>query len=300
MKRLILAILLLVISPANSGEFKLEEREDRVVITDGSEPVAEYVYGDEKILRPYFANVHVPGGTRVTRTHPPDPDQDASDHAEMHPGIWLGFGDVSGNDFWRNKGRIVHERFVLEPSATADRVSIVTVSTMQGEDGGKLAKVLSAFLLSRLPEGWRLDWNARITPQVDGFYLGDQEEMGLGVRVATPLSEKGGGLITSSEHLTTAAETWGKRASWCDYSGLIDGRRVGALVVPDPSNPHPSWWHNRDYGVFVSNPFGRKAMKQGEESRIEVKKGESYPFNHSVYLYAIDPEGKPAWERYLR
>jgi cytochrome oxidase Cu insertion factor (SCO1/SenC/PrrC family) len=72
------------------------------------------------------------------------------------------------------------------------------------------------------------------------------------------------------------------------------------LLVPDSANPHPSWWHNRDYGVFVSNPFGRKAMKQGGESRIEVKQGEFYSFNHTAYLYAIDPAGKPAWERYPR
>lgn len=294
---------LTLLSAAMSGrseEFRIEHREDRLVITDGPEPVTEFVYKDEKILRPYFANVHVPGGFGVTRPHPPDPATGSADHADMHPGIWMGFGDVSGHDFWRNKGRIVHERFVLEPTASADQVSIVTVSTMQGENGEKLAKVLNAFLLARLPGGWRLDWKARITPQVDGFYFGDQEEMGLGVRVATPLTERSGGLITSSEHRTTAGETWGQRAAWCDYSGMIDGRRVGVLLVPDPVNPHPCWWHNRDYGVFVANPFGRQAMKQGEESRIEVKKGQSYPFNHSVYLYSIDPEGKPSWDRYLR
>lgn len=300
MKRALVAIPFLAASLAMSDEFKLEKREDRLVITDGDVPVAEYVFKDEKILRPYFANVHTPGGIRVTRNHPPDPDKDATDHADMHPGIWFGFGDVSGNDFWRNKGCIVHERFVLEPAATADRVSVSTVSSMQGEDGTKLAKVLGAFILSRLPDGWRLDWNARITPQVDGFAFGDQEEMGFGVRVATPLTEKNGGVITNSEHQSTAAATWGQPAAWCDYSGKVDGKRVGVLLVPGAGNPHASWWHNRDYGVFVANPFGRKAMKQGEESRIEVKKGESYSFNHTAYLYAIDTAGKPAWERYLR
>lgn len=300
MKRALFAFFLLSASMAISGEFKLEQREDRLVITDGAAPVAEYVFADERILRPYFANVHAPGGIPLTRTHPPDPDKDATDHADMHPGIWIGFGDVSGNDFWRNKARIVHERFVLEPAVTPDRVSVSTVSSMQGEDGTKLAKVLGAFLLSRVPDGWRLDWKLRITPQIDGFAFGDQEEMGFGVRVATPLTEKNGGLLTNSGHLASAAATWGQPADWCDYSKKIDGKRAGVLLVPDSANPHPSWWHNRDYGVFVSNPFGRKAMKQGGESRIEVKQGEFYSFNHTAYLYAIDPAGKPAWERYPR
>ncbi len=101
MKSPLLALLLLPLVPAAAEEFRLEQREDRLVITWGPEPVAEYVFRDEKILRPYFANVHAPGGIPVTRTHPPDPDKDATDHADMHPGIWIGFGDVSGNDFWR-------------------------------------------------------------------------------------------------------------------------------------------------------------------------------------------------------
>jgi hypothetical protein len=44
------------------------------------------------------------------------------------------------------------EGFVLEPAATADHVSVSTVSSMHGEDGTKLAKVHGAFSLSRLPE----------------------------------------------------------------------------------------------------------------------------------------------------
>ena len=94
---------LTLLSAAMSGrseEFRIEHREDRLVITDGPEPVTEFVYKDEKILRPYFANVHVPGGFGVTRPHPPDPATGSADHADMHPGIWMGFGDVSGHDFW--------------------------------------------------------------------------------------------------------------------------------------------------------------------------------------------------------
>jgi hypothetical protein len=302
MSRRLLAALIFLTAPvfADGAKLGVDAREDRLVITDAGKPVAEYVFKDPKILRPYFANVHAPGGIRLTRPLPPDPDKDATDHADMHPGIWFGFGDVSGTDFWRNRGRIVHDRFVLQPAAVADRLSFSTVSTMESGDGVKLAKVLGAVILVPVPGGWRLDWNVRITPQVDGFAFGDQEEMGFGVRVATPITEKNGGLITNSGHLATAKATWGQPAAWCDYAAIVEGKRAGILLVPDPGNPHPSWWHNRDYGVMVSNPFGRKAMKQGEESRIKVKKGESYAFNHSVICYALEKDGKQAWERFLR
>ena len=47
------------------------------------------------------------------------------------------------------------------------------------------------------------------------------------------------------------------------------------MLMASPGNFRESWWHNRDYGVFVANPFGREAMKQGARSSIPVAKGET-------------------------
>ena len=133
---------------------------------------------------------------------------------------------------------------------------------------------------------WHVIWDAAFKPITEGFWFGDQEEMGLGVRVATAISEKNGGRITSSSGTTTAKATWGQHAAWSDYSGIIRGRHVGIMVVPDSGNPHPSWWHNRDYGLMVSNPFGRSAMKQGGKSRIVVQRGQTYRLKHAIILHA--------------
>jgi hypothetical protein len=45
------------------------------------------------------------------------------------------------------------------------------------------------------------------------------------------------------------------------------------------------WWHNRDYGVFVANPFGREAMKQGERSSIAPEPGQSMTLRFGAYLH---------------
>ena len=45
--------------------------------------------------------------------------------------------------------------------------------------------------------------------------------------------------------------------------------------MANSTNFRESWWHNRDYGVFVANPFGRQAMKQGARSEITVAQGET-------------------------
>ncbi len=98
----------------NSLQF--QRTPDRLVITTSSNaPVAEYVFEDAEILRPYFTRLHSPTGILLTRNHPPVAGTDATDHATMHPGIWLAIGDINGQDFWRNKAKIKHIRFTSEP-----------------------------------------------------------------------------------------------------------------------------------------------------------------------------------------
>lgn len=272
--------------PADTLPLSIVEKPDRLLIQQSGAMIGEFVFADAKIRRPFFANLRAPGGIPVTRTWPPVKGVDATDHADMHPGVWLGFGRVSGQDFWRNKATMKHESFAMPPAWKEGRLEFSTQSSLLAADGTKMATMRCDFTLAPQGHELRLTWAAAITPEMDGFYFGDQEEMGFGVRMATPLTEKAGGLITSSTGKTTAKATWGQLAEWCDYSGTLDGIRVGAKVIPDPANFRPSWWHTRDYGVFVANPFGRQAMKQGEASRIEVKKGDTHHMKFTVILYA--------------
>jgi putative membrane-bound dehydrogenase-like protein len=261
--------------PAGDG-FRFAERQDRLVIAHTGQPVAEFVFRDETILRPYFANVHAPGGLKVTRNHPPVTGVDATDHETMHPGLWLAFGDISGADFWRNKGHIEHVRFTKPPAVREGRLTFATECRLRTADGRYLCSLTNHFALSAQTNAWLLVWDATFRSDEGSFTFGDQEEMGFGARVATAITEKNGGVITSSTGLKTAKNTWGQPAEWCDYSGMVDGKPVGITLLSDPGNFRPSWWHNRDYGVFVANPFGRAAMRQGDKSAVTVKRGEDF------------------------
>jgi hypothetical protein len=133
--------------------------------------------------------------------------------------------------------------------------------------------------------GWLLVWDATFRSNDQELVFGDQEEMGFGARVATSLAEKNGGVITSSTGRTSAALTWGQPAAWCDYSGTIGDQKAGITLMTSPRNFRESWWHNRDYGVFVANPFGRAAMKQGEASATTIQKGESFHVCFAAFLH---------------
>ena len=271
--------------PKGEG-FRFTEQPDRLVIAHSGQPVAEFVFRDEKILRPYFANAHAPGALKVTRNHPPVAGVDATDHDTMHPGIWLAFGDISGMDFWRNKGRIEHMRFTEPPVVRDGRLIFATECRLRAPDGRTLSALTNRFTLAAQTNAWLLTWDATFRSDDSDFTFGDQEEMGFGARVATAITEKNGGVITSSAGLKSAKSTWGQPAEWCDYSGTVDGKPIGITLLTDPKNFRPSWWHNRDYGVFVANPFGRAAMKQGDKSAVTVKRGDNFRLRFGAVIHA--------------
>lgn len=268
------------------------EEPSRLMILYGERQLAEFVHKDPKILRPYFANLRTQGGIPVTRTYPPVPGVDATDHDTMHPGVWLGFGALGGSDFWRNKGRVEQMRFVEKPRVNEGRLNFSTECQLISHDGKVLGSVLNHHEISLFQNAWKLTWNAEFSPSQGELVFGDQEEMGFGVRVATPLMEQNGGTILNSSGGKSAAATWGKSALWCDYSGEIAGERSGVTIIPHPGNFRPSWWHNRNYGLMVANPFGRAALKQGEPSEIRIKRGEKLQLAFSAIIHqgeAYDP-----------
>ena len=262
-----------------------QQQDSRLIIRYATKVVTVFIFKDEKILRPCFVNVQLPRGQQVTRNYPPTPSVDAIDHDTMHPGVWLGFGDINQEDFWRNKGRIEHLRFIQSPEVNGDTVEFAEESQLLTASGRKLAELHSHYQLRLRDEGFLLTWDAELKASEEDLIFGDQEEMGLGVRMATALTEKAGGQITSSTGLKSAAETWGKQAAWCDYSGKIDGRPgpVGITIIPSPQNAHACWWHNRDYGLFVANPFGKRAGHV--DGKLTLKKGESLRLKFHVLFH---------------
>jgi hypothetical protein len=260
-----------------------------VVITVDDAPIASYVFRDPngKIPRPYFAHVRAPGGFQVTRNHPPIPEQDRTDHATMHPGIWMAFGDLDGSDIWRNKGTVKHVRFTKEPTGGVDRGSFLEEKEYLRSDNSLICTEQFRCDLFVREGGYLLTWDSTFSSE-RGFYFGDQEEMGLGLRVASPLTELMGGQLSDSHGRRGARAIWGQSAKWCDYSGVLDGRRLGMTLMCHPANFRPSWMHARNYGFVAANPFGRQAMKQGAESKVVVKPGESLRLRYAVWIHSAD------------
>ena len=261
-----------------------DQRDGSLQIMLGDQPIAEYIYNDAEVRRPYFRHLRTRAGVQVTRTHPPAKGQDLGDHPTMHPGLWLAFGDLGGVDFWRNKGRVRHVEFVQKPLGGMGGGSFTVKNSYENADQ-VICTETCLITISLQPAGYLLTWDSTFRSDRHAFALGDQEEMGLGVRVATPLAVVKGGEIIDSEGRKNGPQIWGKQADWCQYHGTIDGQRVGIVLMPDPQNFCRSWFHARDYGLLVANPFGQQAFTKGTKSMIQVQKVEEFRLRFGVFVH---------------
>lgn len=278
---------------AAAADFAFEEKADRLIITDGGQPVATYVFSDEQITKPYFMHVHAPGGVRVTRNQPPITGKDLDDHPVFHPGIWA-FGNFSGQDVWRNKARIVHERFVEKPAGGSSQAGFAAENRCVAEDGKTvLGRETARYTFLARPAGYLLIWDSTFRSD-GGLYFEDSKHTGFCVRVATPIAVNRGGTILDAAGRRNEREVMGKSAEWCDYSGIIDGRHAGITVMCDPKNIGPSEYFARDYGLLMAKPF---------KSKVVVKPGESLRLRYGVLLHSgpkdTAPDLKAAYADFL-
>lgn len=261
--------------------------------------IALFTYVDPEISRPYLAHLRVPGAPQVTRHHPPIAGQDRADHPTFHPGLWMSFGDISGNDYWRLAAPVETVSYELAPE---DNSFTVHNRYLDQEDPKKtVCEETCTYTIIPHPAGYLLLWDSEFSSD-HKFYFGDQEEMGIGFRVATPIrveSESAGsvpagnGKMIDSEGRVNGEEIWGNTAEWCDYSGDLDGKRVGITLFCHPDNFRPSWFHARDYGLLEANPFGREAFGKGEKSKVRVEPGEKFRLRYGVFVHASPPGQSP-------
>jgi hypothetical protein len=301
--------VLILLAMAGSSIFAADKTEvsfdtsksGQVAISIGGQQVAVYYQEDGETTRPFFAHLRAPGATQVSRNHPPEVGKDRSDHGTFHPGLWMSFGDISGSDYWRLAARTQHDGDLQSPKGGKGKGTFAVHNHyLDQEDPSKVVcEEDCRFTILARPAGYLLLWDSTFYGS-DEFYFGDQEEMGIGFRVATPIRvetesagsvPEGNGTMVDSEGRKNGDEIWGNSADWCDYSGTLDGKRIGMTLFCHPKNFRSSWFHARDYGLLEANPFGRDAFGKGDKSKVPVEPGDELRLRYGVFVHA-SPEGE--------
>jgi putative membrane-bound dehydrogenase-like protein len=276
--------------PAAQAEVAFEKLEGSLKISVDGKPFAEYVWSDPTTTRPYLKDVRALGGeVQLTRNHPPAAG-DIQDHATFHPGIWWGFGDVGGNDYWRLKARIVGAEFITEPEGgmAAGHFSVRHKCLVSDADDVFCDQICRYHVLQR-PAGILLVCECTLLRKQSNFWLGDQEEMGLAFRVASTLAVVSGkgGRILSSDGNTDLPQMRTQQSDWCDYSGPIAGSYGGMMLMNNPDNFRKPWWHAVDTGLLVANPLGESELsgRGKKQQNVLVKADEPFTLKYGVLVH---------------
>ena len=90
----------------------------------------------------------------------------------MHPGIWLGFGDVDGNDYWRLKAKVVFDGFVEPPTGDRRSGRFSVRNRYLSEDGARtVCTETTRYEFERGDDGWWLRIEAEYDVPPGAWYF---------------------------------------------------------------------------------------------------------------------------------
>ena len=278
----------------------------RVDIRVGRSAFTTYRY-DPRCARPHFYPLLGPGGAAMTRHYPMRDDVPGEPHDHPHHrSLWVAFGDINGQDNWSEQDGHAWQAHQAMHEVVSGPVFGQFTQTLRWLDGDRRGAHLHERRTVRVwktPDGARLmDLTVALTAEARDAVFGDTKEGGIcSVRVATTMDGSKGGRIENSFGGIGEAETWGKPAHWCDYSGPVAGKVVGIAVMDHPMNlRHPTPWHVRDYGLMGANPC-RHAPYQSAPLRdgsCALPAGETLTFRYRVYLHSGDAKKGGVAARY--
>ncbi|HEY9141793.1 MAG TPA: PmoA family protein [Bryobacteraceae bacterium] len=272
------------------------------VVIDG-QPFTDFFVAGAAVTKPYLHPLRAPSGTYVTRMWPMEKvAEEAGIVKPDHPhqrGLWFAHEKVSGIDFWNNdasyttpnRGKIVLAK-LDEVASGKDHGLIAATFDWTDLEGHKLLTESRRMTFYADPKLRIIDFDITLTAAADPVTFGDAKDGAFGIRMRPILQEAGGtGHITNADGLVGERQVWGKPSNWCDYSGEVNGEKVGIAILDNPANPrHPVRWHARGYGLFAANPFGLAAFTHDktQNGSLTLAPGQSLRFRYRVIIHEGD------------
>ena len=277
-------------SVASDSGVQLNEEAGTIAVTLNDRPFTTFRYAKTQ-FRPYFFPVFGPDGREVTRG---ETSEISKDHVH-HRSLYVAYGEVNDIDLWgegSNSGKVVHQGFTQKQGgAVVGR--IYTHNNWETQAGDVLMMDKQNFRIYNLSEDAALiDLDLSFIASAGDVHFGDTKEGGImSIRVHPSMNASDSGKIENAFGGLNEAETWGKRANWCDYSGVVDGTPVGIAVFDHIVNPrYPTYWHVRNYGLMGSNIFGGGTFEKdpAKDGSYTLKQGEEMHFRFRVLIHAGD------------
>ncbi len=273
---------------ALAAERRVETSDRGARVTMDGQLFIEYLVNEGS--KPFLWPVMGPGQVELTRAYPMRKvPGEKEDHIHQRS-FWFTHGSVNGVDFWSENdphGSIVQRQ--MHATVESGVAIIRSSNDWLGPDGGKILEDSRNLKFRGSPERRMIDFEIELKATAGDVTFGDTKEGTFGIRVPTVMdvdSAMDGHIVNSNGEKDEPA--WGKRASWVDYSGPINGDVLGIAVLNHPSSfRYPTYWHVRTYGLFAANPFGVHEFTNGAEGPGDhlLASGESIQLRYRVILH---------------
>lgn len=303
------AVLALSAAWPAAAQVKIAQSAEQIAVEIDGKPFTVFYIGGKDLNRPYLHPIRAASGKIVNRSFPAGQiTGETTDHPH-HAGLFYGHGDVNGFNYW------AIQNVPTPPSkadATMGRIVLKTVTSVKsGKESGTVDVVLDWLkpdgkpLLTETrrmtfyshPELRIIDFDFDFAA-VDKVVFRDTKEGTFAMRMATaleepPAKEKPGaiprtGKLINAQGGEREANVWGKRSEWVDYAGVLDGEKVGVVMMDHPGNPrHPTYWHSRGYGLHSINPFGVHDFLNDpkQDGSLTVEPGKHVRFRYRVVVH---------------
>jgi hypothetical protein len=243
-----------LLSTAVGAEFAWRTNATSLGLETGGKAVWQFNFGTNKITKPYFHPVALPGGEALTWESP-------SDHV-WHYGLWFSWKYLNKVNYWEeNKQREsdgVTSWRVTDVETRADfsaRIEMDLDYRARGAEEAVLTEKRVISISSPAADGsYVMDWSQEFragakdvkfdrTPlpgepggQTFGGYAG------LSLRFAKDLTDTA--VSATSETGDARENRYRFGAAAADYNGRLHGREQGVAILDHPANPrHPTRWY---------------------------------------------------------
>ena len=292
-----------------AGQVDVKQAPEQIAVQIDGKPFTVFYIGGKDLNRPYLHPLRSASGKIVNRSFPAGQlPGETTDHPH-HAGLFYGHGDVNGYNYWAiqnvptapSKADATLGRIVLKNVAAVksgkESGTVDVVLTWLKPDGKPLLTETRRMTFYAHPELRIIDFDFDFTA-IDKVVFRDTKEGTFAMRMATALEEpaakaKPGDLARTGKLLNAQggegeANVWGKRSEWVDYSGVLDGEKVGVVMMDHPGNPrHPTYWHSRGYGLHSINPFGLHDFLNDpkQDGSLTVEPGSHVRFRYRVVVH---------------
>ena len=292
-----------------AAQVTIAQSAEQIAVEIDGKPFTVFYIGGKDLNRPYLHPIRAASGKIVNRSFPAGQNSGETTDHPHHAGLFYGHGDVNGFNYW------AIQNVPTPPSkadATMGRIVLKNVASVKsGKESGTVDVVL-AWLKpdgrTLLTETRRMTFYSHPELRIidleldfaadDKVVFRDTKEGTFAMRMATaleepPTKEKPGaiprtGRLLNAQGGERETNVWGKRSEWVDYAGVLDGEKVGVVMMDHPGNPrHPTYWHSRGYGLHSINPFGLHDFLNDpkQDGSLTVEPGKHVRFRYRVVVH---------------